>query len=1038
MKRICNLLALLCSGLCLSAQKTTYFQQEVNYRINVVLDDKNHTLKGKIDIEYVNNSPDTLNEIHMHLWGNAYKNQQTAFAKQQIVNRKKKFLYAKEADLGFFSGLNFSAENRKVRLEISKKDADIAILHLEKPLLSGEMAHFSTPFELKIPASFSRLGHVGQSYQMTQWYPKPAVYDNKGWHAMPYLNQGEFYSEFGSFDVSITLPENYVVGATGVLQNESESAFLESKIKATKVALDTAKSQTNKQQVFPPSSEKTKTIRYLAQNVHDFAWFADKRFYVTKEVATLSDGSQVDCYAMFTDFQRDLWNKAASYVKRSVEYYSKRVGNYPYPHATAVQSALSAGGGMEYPMITVIDQVGDEKGLDIVITHEVGHNWFYGILATNEREHPWMDEGMNSFYEEAYNKEYYANSKDNSEKKKKKGINIGITADSGLENLAFRWMAIQENDQPCELHSAEYLSLNYGLIVYKKTAKSMGLLEQYVGTEKFNQVMQKYFKLWKFKHPYPEDFRKLWESEVRDLNLSWFFDDLINSTNNSEVRIRPAGKVIQDTEGIPLTIHARGTNIPVPISGLKNKQIITTRMYNLPKGEKSMRILFPTGDYDKIVVDHEAFLPSKTRSAELDGKGNLPSGYYLPKVKAINLLENPNRPMTFGLLPAFSYNHYDKGQLGALIYTPLIPRVANFYTYLMPLYSFEQKQWNGTFGVNKAVYFKKGILHKVDAQAGFRTYSYNNDNHYEANSRYFRYQIGGSADFRKKYANDSKNHNIAFRLVSVTEKEPIGISFQEKRYRDTSSNYAVAELKYTFKNTLLLKPINWNVTAQYGSGFAKVFTTFNQKILLEHKNEAIHIRAFAGCFLSYDNPVPNVGFRSSGRPGPFNTDYMYDQQLVARSSGNPRYYYPPVGDKVDQRPSSGGSFFSQQLFIQDGGLKTLGSGLLSNSWMASAGMGYDLPLQLPFRIRPYFDFAVVPSGNKLASIWNAGIGTIIVPDVFEIYFPIPYRDADGWRTLESKSIYYDKRTTYAQKISFVLNINKLNPFEALRNLQLNF
>ncbi|MFZ4543673.1 MAG: M1 family metallopeptidase [Saprospiraceae bacterium] len=1020
------------------AQNNSYFQQEVNYKINVNLDDNKHQLSGNIEIEYINNAPNALTEIWMHLWGNAYKNQQTGFAKQQLVANKNKFFYAKEEDKGFYSRIDFLTNNAKTKWEWDKNNPDIAIIHLDKPLQSGEKLLISTPFDLKIPASFSRLGHVDQSYQITQWYPKPAVYDNRGWHAMPYLNQGEFYSEFGSYDVSITLPENYVVGASGVLQNPSEVLFLQSRIEKTKAILDTAKSVSKKQQLIPPSAAQTKTIRYIADNVHDFAWFADKRFYVTHDVAILGSGKKVDCYAMFTDFERNLWTKGAFYVKRSVEYYSKHVGEYPYPHATAVQSALSAGGGMEYPMITVIDKAGSAKSLDIVITHEVGHNWFYGILASNEREHPWMDEGMNSFYEEAYTKAYYPKlDEKKADKKKKKSFNLGITVDEGLEDLAYQWMARREMDQPSELHAAEYLGINYGLIVYKKTAKSLSLLEQYVGQDKFNKVMQSYFSLWKFKHPYPEDFKKIWKNEIKDRDLTWFFDKLINTTENTNASIRYNNAGTPNAASIPLMLKVKGTSVPIPVNGIKNEQVVETQLFTIPAGKNKMPINFPKGNYDKIVVDYYRILPSKYRSANLNEKGKLPSKYYQPKIKAYNLVENPDRPFSIGLLPAFSYNHYDKGQLGAVFYSPFIPRAANTYAYIMPLYSFAQKQWNGNLAVYHAKYFKKAKIHKLDGNLSARTYSFNNDYNYNANSRYFRYQAGSSIDFRKKSANDPRTHSIAARIVSVTEKEPIGINFIEKQYRDTSSNYAVGELKYTYKNEQFLKPANWTVTAQYGKGFAKIFSSFNQKFVLEHKNEALYVRAFAGTFISYDNPTINVSFRTSGRPSQFNTDYMYDQLLMARSSGAPRYYYPPVGDKLDLRNTVGGSFYSQQLFMQDGGLKTLGSGLISDKWMAGGGLAYDLPLSLPFRIRPYVDIALVPENNKINSNWSAGIGAILIPDIFEIYFPIPYRDTDGWRTLESKSIYYDKRTNYVQKITFVFNINKLNPYQALRNLKLN-
>ncbi|MFT5864096.1 MAG: hypothetical protein ACI828_002769, partial [Flavobacteriales bacterium] len=386
-----------------------YFQQEVNTRIDVTLDDEKHFLTGNIEIEYINNSPDELHEIYMHLWANAYKNRTTAFAKQKVTQGDAKFYFAKNKDLGRFYKLDFKINGKSTEWNILKGKADIALIKLGTPLKSGERLTITSPLELKIPTSFSRLGHVGQSYQVTQWFPKPAVYDRDGWHPMSYVDMGEFYSEFGSYDVKITLPENYIVGSTGELQNESEKEFLQVKVDETKAFLAKMDDETLKalKSTFPASSEKTKTLHYLAQDVHDFAWFADKRFHVQKSAVKLASGKTIDTWAMFSNAESWLWRKGSFYVDRSVKFYSENVGEYPYPHATAVQSALSAGGGMEYPMITVIGLMGDPKSLDGVITHEVGHNWFYGILAFDERDHPWMDEGINSYYDHRYSTQFY-------------------------------------------------------------------------------------------------------------------------------------------------------------------------------------------------------------------------------------------------------------------------------------------------------------------------------------------------------------------------------------------------------------------------------------------------------------------------------------------------------------------------------------------------------------------------------------------------------------------------------------------------------
>jgi hypothetical protein len=264
-----------------------YWQQEVNYKIRVKLDDKNHMLSAYEEFEYINNSPNTLDKIYIHLWPNAYRNANSALAKQQYSDGKQILRFGKEKDLGWIDSLDFKVDGQPVKWSFDLKHQDICILTLSKNLKSGDRIRVSTPFKVKIPSGeISRLGHIGQSYQITQWYPKPAVYDKNGWNPIPYLNQGEFYSEFGSFDVSITLPSNYVVGATGDLQTPSEIEFLNKKASDTKNQIPDflMKPQgRNGKTEFPESSTEWKTIQYKQSKVHDFAWFADKRYGVLKE-----------------------------------------------------------------------------------------------------------------------------------------------------------------------------------------------------------------------------------------------------------------------------------------------------------------------------------------------------------------------------------------------------------------------------------------------------------------------------------------------------------------------------------------------------------------------------------------------------------------------------------------------------------------------------------------------------------------------------------------------------------------------------------
>jgi len=328
-------LTLISLAICLHPfAQTSYFQQQVDYKIDVTLDDEHHLLQGWIEMEYTNNSPQTLDKIYMHLWPNAYKNDKSAFAKQQLKNNKRSFHFSEKKDRGYLSGLNYTVNGTTTVIQEYEGNPDIVLLTLPQPLAPHQKISIKTPFTLKIPKVFSRLGHTGQNYFITQWYPKPAVFDTKGWHPIPYLDQGEFYSEFGNFDVKITLPANYVVASTGTTTDDTE--FFNNRVSLTTKLLANADAAGNWK---ASSSEGSKTLHYHAENVHDFAWFASKEFMIVKDTARLEEGNQLPVYGYFLLKNKKNWARSAFYVKRAVEYRSRRIGDgcpddhlcYPLP-----------------------------------------------------------------------------------------------------------------------------------------------------------------------------------------------------------------------------------------------------------------------------------------------------------------------------------------------------------------------------------------------------------------------------------------------------------------------------------------------------------------------------------------------------------------------------------------------------------------------------------------------------------------------------------------------------------------------------------
>jgi Peptidase family M1 domain len=492
-----------------NCQLPSYWQQQVNYKIDVTLNDADNTLDGFVKMDYYNNSPDTLYFIWIHLWPNAYKNDKTAFTDQALENGSTSFYFSNADKRGYINRLDFKVNGELAKTQDHPQHQDIIKLLLPKPIAPKTNAKIETPFHVKLPYNFSRGGHVDQSYQITQWYPKPAVYDSKGWHPIPYLDQGEFYAEFGNFEVQIALPENYVLAATGDLQNESEKNWLKNRSPFSRKS-NTKKQVEKKKNVIlsqAPSSSKIKTLQYKQNNVHDFAWFADKTFSVKTDTLKLPSGKIIDVQVFYYSENKETWSNSIAMIKRAILTKSQWLGEYPFNVVSVVDGGN--GGGMEYPTITLLDDGGSEKMLDFVINHEVGHNWFEAILGTNERTHPWMDEGMNTYYDSRYALQQYGNTRIDFIKTKSAFINKRIP--DNIEQPLLQTVTAVKKDQPIETPSEKFNAFNYNMVAYVKTGNWMKLLEIELGKTVFDNCMQEYYKRWQFKHPYPEDFKKVVE-----------------------------------------------------------------------------------------------------------------------------------------------------------------------------------------------------------------------------------------------------------------------------------------------------------------------------------------------------------------------------------------------------------------------------------------------------------------------------------------------------------------------------------------------
>ncbi|MBD2714697.1 M1 family metallopeptidase [Microvirga sp. STR05] len=960
-------------------KSAAYWQQQVNYSIDVTLDDKQHLLTGREELVYTNNSPDALPFIWFHLWPNAYRDDNTAFAKQQLRNGSRKFHFAGPDQRGYIDQLDFQVNGQPAKLELDPVNPDMAKLTLPQRLAPGASITITTPFRVKIPDSFSRFGHVEQSYQITQWYPKPAVYDRKGWHAMPYLDQGEFYSEFGSFDVRITLPANYTVGATGVLQNPEEEQRLNQLAAAT--ATKKAQADFGSDLSFPLSAPETKTLRYTQDQVHDFAWFADKRFNVLKSGVTLPSGRQVDTWVLFTNKEAEKWLKGLQDVDSAVVYYSRWVGEYPYSAATAVDGALSAGSGMEYPMVTVTQPS--------AIVHEVGHNWFYGILASNERDFAWMDEGVNSYIENRV-----------AERNGGTGGLLGLPTKGagaraltldGLPNAAvnsipYQAVASRSLDQPVNnFTSAEYGKLNYGIIVYSKTASLLHYLASYLGQEKFDEAMHAYYEQWKFRHPYPEDMQAVFEA-VAGQKLGWFFQDMLNGQHRYNA-VLSKSKVEKGQRKV-LVRNDSPAPFPFPVATLDARGNVLETKWTQPfarTDEEDDAILWFRNENVAAVVADPAYVTPQLnrRDDRLKTTGSLRA---LEQIR-LRPLFSPERwdQAAINWMPVLGANTSDKFMLGAAFYNSLV-NVKKFSYLAMPMYSFNQRELNGIGMLNLNI-LPERVTRRAVVGVLLQRFE-----------RYRKVEPSLTLTFPHSAFN-APQHTVKLANTAIDDQ-------------DAGTTSSIQSIEYGLKAGNAL--YQWNVKGEFNY-LTPSLTDDNVRtsaalvraevsyLRYYSAKKSFSVRLFGGSFLNQANDAPfYIGL--SGSPDYRRQTMFLDRQQIS----------PSLAAQQHQFDGRDGAF---KAYLP----------VASRRWLTTLNLQADLPIST---LGLFADFGltqeatvVTENGGAQRAFYDAGIAVPLFSKLLSFYFPVAGSQYANGLPSSGKD--------FTNQIRFVLRLDQLSPFRLI-------
>ncbi|WDF66764.1 M1 family metallopeptidase [Sphingobacterium oryzagri] len=581
-----------------------YWQNAADYTIKVQLDDKSDRISGTVSIKYTNNSPDALNYIWLQLDQNLFNEHSRGQATIPLEDSR----YG-SADSDFDGGFKLAAVQFGDGTTAKYEVVDTRMrVELPKTLAAnGGTQDLQIDFSFTVPEyGADRTGILstknGKIYAIAQWYPRVCVYDDiLGWNTEPYTGPGEFYLEYGTYAIEITAPANHIVVAGGELQNPEE-VWTKDQLARYKQAFQSDKTVMIRSAAEVTSSasrpkKNSLTWKYKLANAHDFAWASSPAFIIDGAKINKPSGQTglaLSAYPAESN-GNNAWERSTEYTKASIEYYSKKWLEYPYPVAVNVAANV---GGMEYPGLSFCGFQAKAGSLWGVTDHEFGHNWFPMIVGSNERLHAWMDEGFNSFINELSTQEF---NKGEYDKK------------IGNRNSMARAFAVPSLE-PIMSSPQNMKERNIGILAYYKPAYGLRLLrDEIIGADRFDRAFRAYVAAWAFKHPTPDDFFRTMENETGE-NLAWFWRGWFKNNWALDQAVRSVDyEALDPKNGAIITIENL-QKLPMPVvieatteSGQKIRKKLPVEIW---QRNTSWRFkLKSTEKISKVVIDPDQVYP---------------------------------------------------------------------------------------------------------------------------------------------------------------------------------------------------------------------------------------------------------------------------------------------------------------------------------------------------------------------------------------------------------------------------------------------
>lgn len=546
-----NTFLLILLTFCSLAYSQSYWQQAVNYKIEVEVDVETYKYFGRQELLYTNNSPDSLKKVFYHLYFNAFQpGSEMAVRVKNGKDKNTRFRAdidsLRSDEIGYLNVFNLKQNGNVLKYELSETILEVL---LTDPLGPGESARLTLDFEGQIPKLVRRAGRdslEGVALSMAQWYPKIAEYDYEGWNAEPYLGR-EFHGVWGDFDVTLTIDKKYIVAASGYLQNPDKvgHGYSDSKGKAKKGKLK---------------------WHFIAPKVHDFTWSADPNYIHD----TYKGPNNVMLHFFYKDNAKynENWKNLQPKTAELMRFFNQTIGEYPYRQYTVAQGG---DGGMEYAMLTLITGNRTFESLVGVTAHELAHSWFQHILATNEMKYEWMDEGFTTYISTLA-------------EDKVLGKNNFFPLERSYENYLYLARSGKEEPQQTNANRYDY-NIAYELSAYSKGAVFLGQLGYVIGGDNLAKTLKEYYRLHQFQHPLPNDFRRIAE-RVSGIQLKWYLTDWTQTTKTIDYGI----KSVEEDETKTVVKIERIGSMPMPLDILINFNDRPSEVHYIPiplmRGEK--------------------------------------------------------------------------------------------------------------------------------------------------------------------------------------------------------------------------------------------------------------------------------------------------------------------------------------------------------------------------------------------------------------------------------------------------------------------